>query len=404
MGITGLLPILSPVAKKGMISDFSGKRAAVDGFVWLHRGCISCAKEVAKNIKTTKYLRFFMKRVQMLIDNGIKPLIVFDGSELPAKIATNDKRRQNRKENLAKAEELDKKGLEAEAESHYKLAIDISPDVLLPVFKILKKKNVDFIVAPYEADAQLSYLCRHKFCDFVITEDSDMIPYECPTTVFKLDNEGNCESIDYNEIFKLVIFKYFTSRMILESCVLSGCDYLPSAPKMGIRTAIKMISIHGTGEAAIAQAIKSGRVDFPDGYQESFKEAVAVFRSQRVYDPAKKKIVPCFEDNDSKLSGEDLPNEYTRNFAEGLINPRTKQPFEGVELPEPDEVVISIPDYKIPVSESAKKQFKCHFGSMELPPKVMKRPLLHQTPLYCGKRCQTPPAFTLPSKRLSLGK
>jgi exonuclease-1 len=344
-----------------------------------------------------------MKRVQMLIDNGIKPLIVFDGSELPAKIGTNEKRRQIRKENLAKAEELDKRGLESEADFHYKLAIDISPDVLLPVFKMLKKKNIDFIVAPYEADAQLSYLCRHKFCDFVITEDSDMIPYECPTTVFKLDNNGNCESIDYNHIFKLVIFKHFTSRMLLEACVLSGCDYLPSAPRIGIRTAIKMIGIHNTGEAAIEQAIKAGKVDFPEGYLENFREAVNVFRSQKVFDPSKKQTVPCFENNNSKLSGEDLPNEYAINFSEGLINPRTKRPFEGIELSEQDEVVIQIPDYSIPATESARKQFKCHFGSMELSPKVMKKPLLRYTPLYCGKRCQVPPTFTLPSKRFGLG-
>ena len=34
-------------------------------------------------------------------------------------------------------------------------------------------------VAPYEADAQLSFLCRENLVDAVIGEDSDTIPYGC---------------------------------------------------------------------------------------------------------------------------------------------------------------------------------------------------------------------------------
>jgi exonuclease-1 len=38
---------------------------------------------------------------------------------------------------------------------------------------------VKCIVAPYEADAQLAYLCRQDIVDGVVTEDSDAIPYGC---------------------------------------------------------------------------------------------------------------------------------------------------------------------------------------------------------------------------------
>jgi 5'-3' exonuclease len=34
-------------------------------------------------------------------------------------------------------------------------------------------------VAPYEADAQLAYLCREGYVDAVIAEDSDTVPYGC---------------------------------------------------------------------------------------------------------------------------------------------------------------------------------------------------------------------------------
>ena len=39
-------------------------------------------------------------------------------------------------------------------------AIDISPDIAYRLIVELKKKGVECIVAPYEADAQLAYLSR----------------------------------------------------------------------------------------------------------------------------------------------------------------------------------------------------------------------------------------------------
>ena len=48
------------------------------------------------------------------------------------------------------------------------------------VAKALKREGVDFVVAPYEADAQMALLCRIGLADFVISEDSDCIPFGCP--------------------------------------------------------------------------------------------------------------------------------------------------------------------------------------------------------------------------------
>lgn len=49
----------------------------------------------------------------------------------------------------------------------------------LPTSKALRQAAVEFIVAPYEADAQLAYLIRSGAVDVVITEDSDCLPYGC---------------------------------------------------------------------------------------------------------------------------------------------------------------------------------------------------------------------------------
>ena len=39
--------------------------------------------------------------------------------------------------------------------------------------------KVEYIVAPYEADAQLTFLSLHGYVSAVISEDSDLLAYGC---------------------------------------------------------------------------------------------------------------------------------------------------------------------------------------------------------------------------------
>ena len=55
--------------------------------------------------------------------------------------------------------------------------------------------NVSCMIAPYEADAQVAYLCRKGYADIAMSEDSDLLCYNTPTTIFKLGSFGECEYI-----------------------------------------------------------------------------------------------------------------------------------------------------------------------------------------------------------------
>ena len=55
---------------------------------------------------------------------------------------------------------------------------------------ILKELQIEFIVAPYEADAQMAFMVQQGLADFAISEDSDLIAYGCPSIVMKLTPSG----------------------------------------------------------------------------------------------------------------------------------------------------------------------------------------------------------------------
>ena len=39
--------------------------------------------------------------------------------------------------------------------------------------------EIDYVVAPFEADSELAFLMQNKYIDAVVTEDSDLLAFGC---------------------------------------------------------------------------------------------------------------------------------------------------------------------------------------------------------------------------------
>lgn len=54
MGIQGLLPILKDITRRQHVSEFSGKRVAIDGYSWLYKGAYCCSRELCEGEATDR--------------------------------------------------------------------------------------------------------------------------------------------------------------------------------------------------------------------------------------------------------------------------------------------------------------------------------------------------------------
>lgn len=63
---------------------------------------------------------------------------------------------------------------------------------------VLITKNIEFIVAPYEADCQIAKLKKLGMIDVAISEDSDLLVYGV-NTIFKLNQNGDCDYINVSK-------------------------------------------------------------------------------------------------------------------------------------------------------------------------------------------------------------
>ena len=158
--------------------------------VWLYKGAYSCAYELATGKPTLNFLSFPIKMLRMLITKGIKPICVFDGFHLKAKEDTEKDRQDYKRKNRELGHKYEKEENIEEAKKYYSRSLTLRSRMLDLFMDILIELGIEFIVAPYEADAQMTYMVKEGIADFAITEDSDLIAYGCPRIVMKLNPFG----------------------------------------------------------------------------------------------------------------------------------------------------------------------------------------------------------------------
>lgn len=87
--------------------------------------------------------------------------------------------------------------------------------------------------------------------------------------------------------------------------ILSGCDYLPSIPGVGLKTAWSLLRKYKTVEKVIRAIMLDGKKEVPPDYLNSVKLVEKVFLHQRVYDPRTERLVHLIDLPD----GEELDGE-----------------------------------------------------------------------------------------------
>ena len=321
MGVHDLLKIFKPVLKKIHISEFKGKTVAVDMMTWLYRGVYSCCNELNSNIQTDLYLNYPLKMISMLTQFNIKIIAVFDGKDLKAKAEEDTFRLQAKEKNLELAAVIESTGDTEIARKVCKRALTVSDKMINTMIAILKKFGIQCYSAPYEADAQIAYLCRQKLCDVAISEDSDLIPYGCPSVIYKLTPDGEGFYFDWNA-FKnsnenisfskeLSLIKRLPFINFIEYCVMLGCDYLDSLKGYGVKGGTRLFNTYSSLDTVYEQMCEIDKFkpfiekfikDNKESYLSKAKKAVSLFLLQTIYNPRSKGL--------AHLNNLDLNKEY----------------------------------------------------------------------------------------------
>lgn len=314
-----------------------------------------------------------------------------------------ESRKRMRAQYKEEGDEYWKRGQADLAVRKYSESINITHEMTLEFIMELKKRHVEYIVAPYEADAQLAFLSLTHYVSLVITEDSDLLAFGCNKVLYKLDAEGYGHEIDIKDLAKAteLDFKKFDGDMLLKTCILSGCDYLSAPRGMNLMKAHKYMSEYNDLDTILAVMSKENKSSVPERYKEDFEKAFLTFKFQTVYDPINKKLRHL--NSIAKTDYNDIYNQIHKykdksflgviheqkvavKIAKGEINPVTLEPFNIKEKGWADSVDVKEKEESSKIMKKTKTNVRLNavFQFKETKPKTLIN--WENTPILISKR------------------
>jgi flap endonuclease-1 len=198
----------------------------------------------------TSHLSGIIYRVTNLIEEGVKPVFVFDGKPPSFKAETIKARAEVRQAAKAMYEAARAAG-SADAYRYAQASTSINQQIVADAKELLGYMGVPYIVAPSEGEAEASYMVLRGSADYVGSQDYDALLFGAPRVVRnititgkrKLPRKGimvdvKPEVIELNEVLATL---EITREQLIDLAMLVGTDYNVGIYKVGPKTALKLV-------------------------------------------------------------------------------------------------------------------------------------------------------------------
>ncbi|KAA0187667.1 Flap endonuclease 1 [Fasciolopsis buskii] len=291
MGVHQLSKVIGDNAPKAIksseIKSYFGRKVAIDASMSIYQFLIAVRQEgnmlTNSEGESTSHLMGMFYRTVRMVENGIKPVYVFEGkapSMKAGELAKRSERREECSRELAKAEaEEDFEAIEKFSKRLVKVTQQHNDDCK----KLLQLMGIPYIVAPGEAEAQCAALAKAGKVYAVGTEDMDALAFGTPVLL---------RHLTFSEARKLPIQEFnlsavldglgLTMNQFVDLCILLGCDYVDTIRGIGPKKAVDLLQKHKSIEAILANL---DRTKYPVPEDWPFAEAKKLFINPEVADP-----------------------------------------------------------------------------------------------------------------------
>lgn len=302
MGIKGLTKFIADVApnaiKEIKIEHLMGRVIAIDASMSLYQFIIAIRdSEQYGNLtnesgETTSHISGLMSRSIKLMENGLKPIYVFDGAPPDLKGSELEKRGEKRQ----KAEELLKQAKEAgDAEEIKKQSgriVRVTKKQNEEAKRLLKLMGIPIVEAPCEAESQCAFLTKYNLAHATATEDADALVFGTKILIRNLNANATSANPNKNKnaskrgyilteinLEQVLSGLKLTMDQFIDFCILCGCDYCDTIKGIGSKTAYNLIKEYNCIENIIEHIDKS-KYQIPSNFR--FAEARKSFINPKV--------------------------------------------------------------------------------------------------------------------------
>ena len=249
-----------------------GKKVAVDASLIIYQQLFNTrGSKFFKNNqgKITNHITGVFFKVMNYISLNIELIFIFDGKPPENKSECIQERKKKAEDAIKLSEKTDNQDEKHKLE---KYSTRLTKEMINDIKYLLNLLGISYIEADGEGEAYASELCRVGQVDYVLTEDMDSLVYGCPKLIRNcvdrsIKRKDIISIFDYN---KLINGLELTDDKFINFCILCGCDYCSSIPKLGNVSALKLVKQFNTIEDIVNN---NKTYQFPENYLELFHAA-----------------------------------------------------------------------------------------------------------------------------------
>lgn len=220
MGILGLSKLIADLApfaiKESEIKNYFGRKIAIDASMCLYQFLIAVRAEGAQltsvDGETTSHLMGTFYRTIRLLENGIKPIYVFDGKPPDMKAGELTKRAERREEAQKQLDIATEAGETADMDKFNRRLVRVTKHHGAEAQELLKLMGIPFVVAPCEAEAQCAAMVKSGKIYATATEDMDALTFGTTTLL---------RHLTFSEARKMPVQEFSYEK------VLKGLEFTP---------------------------------------------------------------------------------------------------------------------------------------------------------------------------------
>jgi len=268
------------------LENLGGKTFAIDAYNALYQFLAIIRQPDGTPLKdrsgkVTSHLSGLLYRTSKLLELGIKPIYVFDGTPPALKEAEIKRRSKVKEEALVKYEKAIKEGKIEEARKYAQATSRLKDYMQEDSKKLLSLMGLPWIQAPSEGEAQAAYLTKKGDADYCASQDYDSLLFGTPKLIRNVTISGRRKIARKNsyinvspeivELKKILAANKITFEQLIDLSILIGTDFNPMGIKgLGPKTALKLIKEHGT-IAKVLPHVKNNQIQFdPQEIKEIF--------------------------------------------------------------------------------------------------------------------------------------
>lgn len=283
MGIHGLAKLLGDVApgavREQNMKNYFGRKIAIDASMSIYQFLIAVRQEgttlQSQDGETTSHLVGMFYRTIRMLENGIRPVYVFDGKPPQLKSTELSKRNERRAEAEKQLTEAQETGNVENMEKFSKRLVKVTARHNDECKRLLQLMGVPYVEAPCEAEASCAALVKSGKVYAVATEDMDALTFGTAILLRHLTaSEAKKLPIQEFHLSKALQEAGLSHEQFVDLCILLGSDYCETIRGVGPKRAIELIRQHGSIEE-ILQHLDTTRYGVPEGWR--YQEARRLF-------------------------------------------------------------------------------------------------------------------------------